>query len=92
MIITILLLPLGHISFTSRVPRIQEGRNFLFSPLNLQGELKSMQPLQWKEHKCSGPSHSNPTKATNAMEGYERKNKGGESQRTPRSRSKEFPH
>jgi hypothetical protein len=48
--------------------------------------------MQWQEHKCSSPSHSNPTKATNTIEGYQRKNKGGESQRTPRSRSKGFPH
>jgi hypothetical protein len=32
--------------------------------------------MQWQEHtKCSTPSLPNPTKATNAMEGYERKNK-----------------
>jgi hypothetical protein len=32
--------------------------------------------MQWQEHtKCSNPSLPNPTKATNAMEGYERKNK-----------------
>jgi hypothetical protein len=48
--------------------------------------------MQWQEHKCSSPSHSNSTKATNAIKRYERKNKGGESQRTPRSRSKRFPH
>jgi hypothetical protein len=32
--------------------------------------------MQWQEHtKCSNPSLPNPTKATNAVEGYERKNK-----------------
>jgi hypothetical protein len=47
-----------------------------FSPPNLQGELEPMQPTQWQGHtKCSNPSLPNPTKATNAMEGYERKNK-----------------
>jgi hypothetical protein len=34
-----------------------------------------MQPIQWQEHKFANPSHSNPSKATNAMERYERKNK-----------------
>jgi hypothetical protein len=47
--------------------------------------------MQWQEHKCSIPSHSNPTKATNAVERYERKNKGRNPQRTPRSRSNRFP-
>jgi hypothetical protein len=39
-----------------------------------------------QEHKgkCSNPSLSNPTKATNAME-LERKNKGGVQPVTPRS-------
>ena len=33
-------------------------------------------PKQWQEHtKCSSPPLSNPTKATKAMEEYERKNK-----------------
>jgi hypothetical protein len=32
--------------------------------------------MQWQEHtKCSNPSLSNPTKATNTIEEYERKNK-----------------
>jgi hypothetical protein len=32
--------------------------------------------MQWQEHtKCSNPSLPNPAKATNSMEGYERKNK-----------------
>jgi hypothetical protein len=32
--------------------------------------------MQWQENtKCSNPSLPNPTKATDAMEGYERKNK-----------------
>jgi hypothetical protein len=35
-----------------------------------------MQLMQWQEHKCSSRYHSNPTKGTNAMERYERKNKG----------------
>jgi hypothetical protein len=62
----------------SRVPRTQEEVIFFLSlPRNLRGELKPMQPMQWQEHKCSSPSHSNPTKATNAMERYKRKNKGG---------------
>jgi hypothetical protein len=45
------------------------------------------------EHKgkCSNPSLPNPTKATNAMEELERKNKGGGQPMTPRSRSNGFP-
>ena len=36
-----------------------------------------MQLMQWQEHtKWSNPSLQNPTKATNAMEGFRRKNKG----------------
>jgi hypothetical protein len=47
--------------------------------------------MQWQGYtKFSNPSHSNPTKATNAMERYERKNKGRNPQRTPRSRSKKW--
>jgi hypothetical protein len=43
---------------------------------NLQGELKLIHQMRWQEHtKCSNPSLPNPTKATNAMEGYERTNK-----------------
>jgi hypothetical protein len=40
-----------------------------------------------QEHKgkCSNPSLSNPTKATNAMKELERKNKGGGQPMTPRS-------
>jgi hypothetical protein len=40
-----------------------------------------------QEHKgkCANPSLSNPTKATNAMEELERKNKGGGQPMTPRS-------
>jgi hypothetical protein len=40
-----------------------------------------------QEHKgmCSNPSLSNPTKAKNAMEELERKNKGGGQPMTPRS-------
>jgi hypothetical protein len=42
---------------------------------NLRGELKPMHQMQWQEHtKCSNTSLPNPTKATNAMEGYERNN------------------
>jgi hypothetical protein len=60
---------------------------------NLQGELKMMHQMQWQKHtKCSNPSLPNPTKATNAMEGYERKNKEEINKWTPRSRSKWFPH
>jgi hypothetical protein len=46
-----------------------------------------------QEHKgkCSNPSLSIPTKATNAMEELERKNKGGGQPMTPRSRFKGFP-
>jgi hypothetical protein len=46
-----------------------------------------------QEHKgkCSNPSLPNPTKATNAMEELERKNKGGGQPMNPRSRSNEFP-
>jgi hypothetical protein len=41
---------------------------------NLRGELKLMHQMQWQEHtKCLNPSLPNSTKATNAMEGYERK-------------------
>ena len=44
-----------------------------------------------QEHtKWSNSSPQNPTKATNAMEGFRRKNKG-ETLRTPKSRSHEFP-
>jgi hypothetical protein len=42
--------------------------------------------------KCSNPSLSNPTKATNAMEKLEMKNNGGGQPMTRRSRSKWFPH
>ena len=35
-----------------------------------------MHQMQWQEHtKCSNPSLRNPTKATNAMEGFKTKNK-----------------
>jgi hypothetical protein len=45
-----------------------------------------------QEHqRCSNPSHSNPTIATNVRMELERKNKGGNQQMTPRSRSKGFP-
>src|SRR3954468_12080908 len=43
---------------------------------NPRRELKPMHQMQWQEHtKCSSPPLSNPTKATKAMEEYERKNK-----------------
>jgi hypothetical protein len=62
-----------------------------FTSTNLRGELKPMHPMQWQEHtKCSNPSHPNFTKETNAMERYERKNKGNP-QRTPRSGFTMFP-
>jgi hypothetical protein len=52
-----------------------------------------MQPMQWQEHyNFSNPCISNPTTIANFMDIYERKNKQGEPQRTPRSRSNEFPH
>jgi hypothetical protein len=45
-----------------------------------------------QEHqRCSNPSYSNPTKATNAKMELERKNNGGNQQMTPRSRSQELP-
>jgi hypothetical protein len=46
-----------------------------------------------QEHKgkCSNPSLSNPTKATNAMEELERKSNGGGQPMTPRSRFNGFP-
>jgi hypothetical protein len=46
-----------------------------------------------QEHKgkCSNPSLSILTKATNAMEELERKNNGGGQPMTPRSRSNRFP-
>jgi hypothetical protein len=40
--------------------------------------------------KCSNPSLSKSTKATNAMEIYERKNNGGNQQMNPRFRSNSF--
>src|SRR3954466_3412593 len=43
---------------------------------NPRREIKPMHQMQWQEHmKCSSPPLSNPTKATKAMEEYERKNK-----------------
>jgi hypothetical protein len=46
-----------------------------------------------QEHKgkCSNSFLSNPTKATNAMEELERKNKDGGQPMTPISRSNGFP-
>ena len=41
-----------------------------------RGELKPMHQMQWQGHtECPSPSLPNPTKATNAREGNERKNK-----------------
>jgi hypothetical protein len=42
--------------------------------------------------KCTSPFLTNSTKATNAKGEDERKNKGGEHQISPRSRSNGFPH
>ena len=79
--------PLSRLGFQE--PKSNKLTNFHLP--NLRGELKPMHQMQWQEHtKCSNPSHSNPTKATNAMERYERKNKGNP-QRTPRSRFTMFP-
>src|SRR3954470_23252580 len=64
---------------SSRVPT--HSRETIFSTSltttpNPRRELKPMHQMQWQEHtKCSSPSLSNPTKATKAMEEYERKNK-----------------
>jgi hypothetical protein len=46
-----------------------------------------------QEHKgkCSNPSLSNLTKATNVMKESERKNKGGGQPMNPRCRSNGFP-
>jgi hypothetical protein len=41
---------------------------------------------------CTSPSLPNPTKAVNAIEEDERKDKEGEHQISPRSRSNVFPH
>jgi hypothetical protein len=50
--------------------------NFTSTTTNPRRELKPMHQMQWQEHtKCSSPPLSNPTKATKAMEEYERKNK-----------------
>jgi hypothetical protein len=52
-----------------------------------------MQPMQWQKHtKCTSASLPNPTKATNATRGDDRKNKGGEHQISLRFRSNGFPH
>jgi hypothetical protein len=49
--------------------------------------------MQGQEHtKCRSPSLPNATKATNDMGEDERKNKGGEHQIYPRSRSNELHH
>src|SRR3954463_3164111 len=63
---------------SSRVP--MHSRVTIFSTslttTNPRRELKPMHQMQCQEHtKCSSPSLSNPTKATKAMEEYERKNK-----------------
>jgi hypothetical protein len=46
---------------------------------------------QEHKRKCSNPSLSNLTKATNARVGLERKHKGASQTITPSSRFKEFP-
>ena len=74
-----------------RVQAPESNKLLTFTQPNLRRELKPMQQMQWQEHKCSSPSLPNPTTTTNAMEEYERKNKGGNPQKTPRSRSKRFP-
>jgi hypothetical protein len=49
--------------------------------------------MQWQKHtKCTSPSLPNPTKATNATRGDDRKNKGGEHQISLRFKSNGFPH
>jgi hypothetical protein len=64
--------PLSRLGFQE--PKSNKLTNFHLS--NLRGELKTMHQMQWQEHmKCSNPSPPNPTKATNTMEEYERKNK-----------------
>ena len=56
-------------------PKVTSFSNF--SPTYHRGEHKPMHQMQWQEHsKWSSPSLPNPTKATNAREGFERKNKG----------------
>jgi hypothetical protein len=47
--------------------------------------------LEQEHQRCSNPSQSNPTKATNARMRLERKNNGENQQMTQRSRSKGFP-
>ena len=71
-------------------PRVTSSRSL--TRTNRNGELNTYARMQKQEHQgCSNPSHSNPTKATNAMEELERKNKGRNQQMTLRSRSQEFP-
>ena len=71
-------------------PRVTSSQSL--TRTNRNGELNTYARMQKQEHqRWSNPSHSNSTKATNAMEKLERKNKGGNQQMTPRSRSQEFP-
>ena len=52
-----------------------------------------MQQIQWQEHtKWSSFSLRNPTKATNAWEGFERKNKGETLRNSKDLDPKGFPH
>ena len=74
-----------------RVQAPESNKLLTFTRPNLRRELKPMHQMQWQEHKCSSPSLPNPTTTTNAMEEYERKNKGENPQKTPRSRSNRFP-
>jgi hypothetical protein len=80
--------PLSRLGFQE--PKSNKLTNFHLP--NLWGELKQMYQMQWQEQtKCSNPSLPNPTKATNATEEYEMKNKKEINKWTPRSRSKWFP-
>ena len=51
----------------SRVQRPKSNKLTIFTSTNLRGEHKTMQLMQWQEHKCSSASLSNSTKATKAM-------------------------
>ena len=66
--------PRGTSSWEHNAPKSNKLLNV--NPTNLRGESKPMQLMQWQEHtKWSNPSLQNPTKATNVMEGFKRKNK-----------------
>ena len=74
----------------SKDPRVTSSQ--AFTTANPRGEHKPMQPMQWQEHtKWSSPSLPNSNKATNAYGGIRDEEQRGESQRTPRPRSTEFP-